>query len=235
MLNFFLPTRCKTERTMSNLLDNHADKIHTLIAIGHDLHARGWVPATSGNFSMRLDAQSALVTASGKHKGQLQAADFLAVDLTGKPLAFAAETGKPSAETLLHTQLYAWQPWIGTVLHCHSLHATVLSQWLTKPADTKPYLLELRDYELLKAFRGIDTHATSLTIPIFPNTQDIAALAATVDAYLVAHPHCPAYLIRGHGVYCWGGASDECLRQLEALDFLLACELQMHQLSTPPG
>lgn len=202
-----------------------ADKAERLAAIGRELHARGWVPATSGNFSMRLDAHSAIVTASGRHKGHLGSGDFLAVDLQGRPLG----EGKPSAETLLHTRLYAWQPWIDTVLHCHSPNATVVSRAL--PGDT----LMLHDYELLKAFRGIDTHATTLAIPVFDNTQDIAALAAQVDRYLRAHPDCPAYLIRGHGAYCWGASADECLRQLEALDFLLQCELLSHPLPGGPA
>jgi methylthioribulose-1-phosphate dehydratase len=176
------------------------------------------VPATSGNFSMRLDERSAIVTASGRHKGALGEADFLAVDLRGRPLPGSA--GKPSAETLLHTQLYAWQPWVDTVLHCHSPNATLVSR-LTDGAA-----LQLHDYELLKAFRGIASHAVTVAIPIFDNTQDIAALAAQVEAYLEHHPDCPAYLIRGHGVYAWGADSDECLRHLEALDFLLHCELQ---------
>lgn len=194
-----------------------AERAATLATIGRDLHANGWVPATSGNFSMRLDAASAIVTASGRHKGRLDPAnDFLAVDLDGRPLA----GGKPSAETLLHTRLYAWQPWIDTVLHCHSPAATVVSR------RTPGGELRLTDYELLKAFRGIDTHATTLALPIFENTQDIAALADEVDAWLRDHPDCPAYLIRGHGVYCWGESAAECLRQLEALDFLLECELR---------
>ncbi|MDX9875233.1 MAG: methylthioribulose 1-phosphate dehydratase [Spongiibacteraceae bacterium] len=190
-------------------------KAERLAAIGRDLYARGWVPATSGNFSTRIDNVSALVTASGKHKGRLSANDFLAVDLQGNPLG----NGRPSAETLLHTQLYAWQPWIGTVLHCHSPHATVLSM------HNRDDSLELRDYELLKAFRDIDTHETTLSIPIFANTQDIPALAAQVQEHLHAHGNCPAYLIRGHGIYVWGASEEECLRQLEAFDFLLHCEL----------
>jgi len=192
-----------------------AERAQTLAAIGRELHGRGWVPATSGNFSMRLDHGAAIVTASGKHKGRLGAEDFLAVDLEGRPL----HGGKPSAETLLHTQLYAWQGWVDTVLHCHSPNATVLSR-LT-PGDT----LLLRDYELLKALRGIDTHAACARIPIFDNTQHIPELARQVEHHLRAQPDCPGYLIRGHGLYCWGADAAECLRHLEALDFLFQCEL----------
>jgi len=190
-------------------------KAQTLAAIGRELHARGWVPATSGNFSMRLNGESALVTASGKHKGRLADTDFLAVDLRGQPLG----AGKPSAETLLHTQLYAWRDWIDTVLHCHSPNATVLSRLTVGDS------LILSDYELQKALRGIDTHATPVRIPIFENTQHIPELAQQVDAYLRANPDCSGYLIRGHGIYCWGANAEECMRHLEALDFLFQCEL----------
>lgn len=206
-----------------NAHDRFRNRAATLAAIGRDLHARGWVPATSGNFSMRLDDKSAIVTASGRHKGHLSEADFLAVDWNGRPL----DGGRPSAETALHTQLYAWADWVDTVLHCHSPNATVLSR-LTA-ADS----LLLRDYELLKALRGIDTHAACVRLPIFDNTQDIPALAQQVERYLQAHPDCAGYLIRGHGIYCWGASSEECVRHLEAIDFLLQCELLSHRRAEP--
>lgn len=197
------------------------DRARTLAAIGRDLHRRGWVPATSGNFSMRQGLDQVLVTASGRHKGELTEADFLVVDLHGNPVT----TGKPSAETLLHTQLYAWDANVDTVLHCHSPAATVLSRQLAIQTQ-----ITLRDYELLKAFPGIDTHATALALPIFENDQDMQRLADAVAPYLESRPECPAYLIRGHGVYVWGDSAASCQRHLEALDFLLQCELLHMQL-----
>lgn len=188
-----------------------------LAAAGEALYQRGWVPATSGNFSMRLSNSSATLTASGKHKGRLTPTDFIAVDLAGKPLS----EGKPSAETLLHTQLYARFADIGAVLHCHSPKATVLSRLLAGKAE-----VVLEDYELQKAFAGVTTHEGKLIIPIFENTQDIAALATEVDGYLADRPNCPGYLIRGHGIYCWADTLDNCMHRLEALDFLLTCELE---------
>ncbi|MBW2941890.1 methylthioribulose 1-phosphate dehydratase [Zhongshania aquimaris] len=193
-----------------------------LAAVGEDIYQRGWVPATSGNFSARLNANSAIVTASGKHKGQLSPTDFIAVDLTGKPIS----DGKPSAETELHTRLYQRFPEIGAVLHCHSPVVTVISKALPQAQA-----ITLADYELIKAFDGFDTHASSLDIPIFENTQDITALAAESDRYLTAQAHCPGYLIRGHGVYCWGKDLNSCMRNLEALDFLLHCELELLRLA----
>ena len=188
-----------------------------IIEAGRFLYARGWSPATSSNYSTRLSASQALLTVSGKHKGQLGPDDVLATDLAGNSL----EPGKkPSAETLLHTQLYSWRPDIGAVLHTHSVNATVLSR-LT-PGDS----IEFEDYELQKAFSGVSTHESRVLVPIFDNDQDIARLAAKVQPWLEAHPDCVGYLIRGHGLYTWGARMSDALRQIEAFEFLFECELK---------
>jgi methylthioribulose-1-phosphate dehydratase len=188
-----------------------------IIEAGRFLYGRGWSPATSSNYSTRLSATQALLTVSGKHKGQLGPDDVLATDLSGNSL----EPGKkPSAETLLHTQLYSWRPEIGAVLHTHSVNATVLSR-LT-PGDS----IEFEDYELQKAFSGVSTHESKVRVPIFDNDQDITRLAAKVQPWLDAHPDCVGYLIRGHGLYTWGARMSDALRQIEAFEFLFECELK---------
>ena len=188
-----------------------------IIEAGRFLYARGWSPATSSNYSTRLSASQALLTVSGKHKGQLGPDDVLATDLVGNSL----EPGKkPSAETLLHTQLYSWRAGIGAVLHTHSVNATVLSR-LT-PGDS----IEFEDYELQKAFSGVSTHESKVLVPIFDNDQDIARLAAKVQPWLQSHPVCVGYLIRGHGLYTWGARMSDALRQIEAFEFLFECELK---------
>ncbi|MDB6143450.1 MAG: methylthioribulose-phosphate dehydratase [Pseudomonas sp.] len=192
-----------------------------IIEAGRFLYSRGWSPATSSNYSTRLSANTALLTASGKHKGQLGQDDVLVTDLSGNSL----EPGKkPSAETLLHTQLYRCRPDVGAVLHTHSVNATVLSR-LT-PGD---HLL-LEGYELQKAFAGVATHESAVRVPIFDNDQDIARLAAKVQPWLDAHPECPGYLIRGHGLYTWGAHMSDALRQIEAFEFLFECELKTRTL-----
>ena len=188
-----------------------------IIEAGRFLYGRGWSPATSSNYSARLSSTEALLTVSGKHKGQLGIDDVLATDLSGNSL----EPGKkPSAETLLHTQLYSWRPEIGAVLHTHSVNATVLSR-LT-PGDS----IEFEDYELQKALSGVSTHESTVRVPIFDNDQDIERLAAKVQPWLEAHPDCVGYLIRGHGLYTWGARMSDALRQIEAFEFLFECELK---------
>ena len=192
-----------------------------IINAGRFLYARGWSPATSSNYSARLSATEVLLTVSGKHKGELGPDDVLATDLAGISL----EPGKkPSAETLLHTQLYSCRPDVGAVLHTHSVNATVLSR-LT-PED----FIEFEDYELQKAFSGVSTHESRVRVPIFDNDQDIARLAAKVQPWLQAHPDCVGYLIRGHGLYTWGARMSDALRQIEAFEFLFECELKTRSL-----
>ena len=192
-----------------------------IIDAGRFLYGRGWSPATSSNYSTRLSPTEALLTVSGKHKGQLSLNDVLATDLSGNSL----EPGKkPTAETLLHTQLYSWRADIGAVLHTHSVNATVLSR-LTPQA-----FIEFEDYELQKAFSGVSTHESRVRVPVFDNDQDIARLAAKVQPWLEAHPDCVGYLIRGHGLYTWGARMSDALRQIEAFEFLFECELKTRSI-----
>jgi methylthioribulose-1-phosphate dehydratase len=200
-----------------NEFNRHAD---ALVEAGHLLHARGWVPATSGNFSSRINDEQMAITASGWHKGDLSREGILRADLDGNPL----EAGKrPSAETLLHCQLYNKSSDIGAVLHTHSMNATLVSRL----CDGE---LVLEDYELLKAFDGITTHAYRMVIPVFPNDQDIARLADRVEAWMDGHPAIQGYLIAGHGLYTWGRDLREALHYLEAFDFLFACEIKLHEM-----
>lgn len=191
-----------------------------IVAAGHRLDRFGWVPATAGNISMRLGEAHLAITRSGVHKGMLAAADVIAVDMDGQPIDPAQ---RPSAETLLHCQLYRHSPAIGAVVHGHSVPATVLS--MTEPADH----LVLHGYEVLKAFEGQTTHEAALRLPLVPNDQDIGRLALVVDPMLPDMQL--GYLIRGHGSYTWGATMDAALARFEALEFLLACTLERRRLA----
>ncbi len=171
--------------------------------------SRGWVPATSGNFSLRLDDGSVAITVSGRDKGAIGKADVTRLTPAGKSM----DAAEPSAETALHLALYARDRDIGAVAHTHSPMATLLS------LEAKP-ALELTGLELLKAFTAIHSHEAAVTLPVFDNDQDIAGLAARVDAHMDDHGTGVAYLIRGHGLYTWGESATAVCRHLDALEFL---------------
>ncbi|HEX5960323.1 MAG TPA: methylthioribulose 1-phosphate dehydratase [Rhodanobacteraceae bacterium] len=190
--------------------------------VGAELAARGWTPATSSNFSMRIDDATIAVTVSGRDKGALTADDVMAVGLDGKPLDPAL---RPSAETALHLQVYRRQPGTGAVLHTHSHNQTVASRLFAAQA-----VVSLRGWELQKAITGHASHASTLDVPVFGNSQDMHDIETRVDAWLDAGRPLYAYLIEGHGLYTWGRGMAEARRHLEALEFLLACELDLKRL-----
>lgn len=186
-----------------------------------ELSAAGWTPATSSNFSRRIDAQHVAITVSGRDKRRLTEADIMVVDLNGDPVRNGRTS---SAETLLHTQLYKRFAEIGCVLHTHSPTQTVASRLYAGPGHVR-----LEGYELLKAFAGNTTHDTIVELPVLPNTQDMHTLAAQVDA-LLDEGEMWGYLIDGHGLYAWGHDMAEARRHLEAFEFLLGCELELRKL-----
>ena len=187
-----------------------------LIEAGRVLHGSGLVPATSGNFSARLDDGSYAITVSGRHKGRLTTTDIMRVDDHGKSL----DDRRPSAETMLHIDLYTRVADAQLILHPHSVGATVLSRL----SDDE---VVLAGYELLKAFPGIQTHDCERRIPVFDNDQDIPRLAQKVAKVMTGKDQLPCYLIRGHGYYTWGDSLETTLRYVEALEFLFECELRL--------
>ena len=197
-------------------------KADELIAAGRFIDGKGWVPATSGNFSAKLSDGNIAITVSGRHKGQLQQEDIMLIDADGNSL----DGKKPSAETLLHTILYRRYPHVRAVLHPHSINATLAARLFKNE-------IVLEDYELLKALPGIATHETRLTIPIFANDQDIPRLAAVVESYLDRHDDTHAYIIASHGFYTWGDSVSSALRHLEALEFLFDCEIRLYGVKQP--
>ena len=192
-----------------------------IVANVTELAARGWTPATSSNFSRRIDEHPAAITVSGRDKGRLSEDDIMVVDLEGQPVA---TDNKSSAETLLHTQLYKRFPEVGCILHTHSQNQTIASRLFAGAGH-----MRLDGYELLKAFRGNDTHETEIVVPVLPNSQDMHTLAAQVDALLDRRPMW-GYLIDGHGLYAWGADMAEARRHLEAFEFLIGCELELRKL-----
>lgn len=190
--------------------------------VGAELAALGWAPATSSNFSMRLDDSHAAITVSGCDKGALEPDDIMVIDMDGHAVGSKL---RPSAETALHTQTYRRFPDANAVLHTHSRTQTVASRLFASASVVK-----LTGYELLKAFPGYATHNATLEVPVFSNSQKMFELIEQVDAWLQSGRPLHAYLIDGHGVYTWGRDIDEAKRHLEALEFMLACELDLKRL-----
>ncbi|MCX5513140.1 methylthioribulose 1-phosphate dehydratase [Kaistia algarum] len=203
---------------------DEARAVAEVIAAGRSAASRHWVPATSGNFSVRIDAERIAITRSGVDKGALQSADILIQPLNTPLLP------RSSAEAPLHVALYRQHPEIGAIFHAHSPAATVLSR-LAEPAGR----ILLTGWELQKALSGVRTHEAIVEVPVFANEQDTDALATRVEARMAEtgsafHP-APGYLLSGHGLYAWGGTSADAARHLEALEALFEFELSYRRFT----
>lgn len=191
-----------------------------VIAAGRWAADRGWVPATSGNFSARVDAGTIAITRSGPDKGHLGPEDVLFVEL-------AAPDPRASAEAALHYALYRRERDVNAVVHVHAPWAALMGRLHLEAGE-----IMLEGWELQKAFAGVTSHESRIKVPVFANSQDLAALAATVEAryHRAGDALTPAYLLAGHGLYAWGRDASEARRHAEALENLLHLQCQYERL-----
>ena len=178
---------------------------------------RGWVPATSGNFSFRDEASGRIfITASGLDKGEMEPRDLLEIDAACNVVA---GVGRPSAETALHGVIYRQRPGTGAIFHVHSIANTLLSDRFAAVGT-----VAIEGYELLKALAGVATHRYRELVPILENSQEYGELAEQLDAALKRYPAAHGVLLRRHGLYTWGESVAEARRHAEALEFLFEVE-----------
>lgn len=188
-----------------------------LCATARWCYSRGWVPATSGNFSVRDGvAGRMLISPSGLDKGLMTTADLLATDMEGR---VADNAKKPSAETALHVVIYRARPDAGAILHVHSIWNTLLSGRFAESGH-----VPLKGYELLKGLSGVSTHEHEERVPILHNSQDYEELAARLVEVLRTYSKSHGVLLSRHGLYTWGKSVAEARRHLEALEFLFEVE-----------
>jgi methylthioribulose-1-phosphate dehydratase len=193
------------------------EELQRLAELVRELNREGHNPATSGNYSLRSHEKpgAAWVSESGIDKSLFSAEHMLLLELQTEQLTgdFAGTDRKSSDETALHLAVYrATQA--NCVLHSHFLDSLLFAELF--PGQDQ---ITLTGLELLKGFKGIKTHEANLTLPCFENTQDISGLAKKVEPLL---RNSPTYglLLRGHGIYVWGGSVLEAKRHLEVFVYL---------------
>jgi methylthioribulose-1-phosphate dehydratase len=186
-----------------------------LCATARWCYTQGWVPATSGNFSVR-QAGRILITASGLDKGTLTPDGLLEIDDKARVLS---GTGKPSAETGLHLVLYRARPAAGAILHVHTVWNTLLSGHYESAG-----VATIEGYELLKGLSGVSTHTHPEHVPILKNSQNYTELCTNLESALQKYPDAHGVLLSCHGLYTWGESVAEARRHLEALEFLFEVE-----------
>ncbi|NRD78670.1 methylthioribulose 1-phosphate dehydratase [Bacillus sp. BRMEA1] len=194
------------------------DKWKELADIKDELAERDWFMGTSGNLAIKVSDKPLqfLVTASGKDKRKRTDEDFLLVDEFGR--AVEKTHLKPSAETLLHVEIYR-KTNACCSLHVHTIDNNVISEVYGDHGE-----VTFKGQELIKAFDMWEEDAV-LKIPIIRNYAHIPTLAHTFSEHITGDTG--AVLIRNHGITVWGKTAFEAKKILEASEFLFRYQLRL--------
>ena len=92
-----------------------------IVRVGKSVHQRGFVAATDGNISVRLDAKRVLVTPTAMSKGSMKPGDLVVVDMEGRKLKGRRNV---SSEIGMHMLVYRLRPEVNAVVHAHPPTAT---------------------------------------------------------------------------------------------------------------
>jgi len=195
--------------------ESFAQIASNLALIARSFHARGWVIGTSGNLSAVVNREPLrlAMSPSGVDKGELCAEQIVMIDERARVLS--DHQARPSDESPLHIKIVK-ERGAAAVFHTHSIWNTILSD-LHAPDGG----LAIEGYEMLKGLEGVKTHAHREWLPIIENSQDMPALAESIDDILKQHQNAHAFLLRRHGLYSWGNDLAQARRHVEILEFLL--------------
>ena len=180
--------------------------------VGRSLFERGYVHATAGNISVRLD-DGFLITPTDACLGFLDPARLARLDPEGRQL-----NGDRASKTLaLHRQIYAaatgFDPQTRCVIHTHGTHCVALS--LRRPAGARPaeLLPALTPYFVMKVGR----------VPVIPyHRPGDPAVGALVAEAIGRHGHggapIRAVMLERLGPNVWHDSPAAAMATLEELE-----------------
>lgn len=191
--------------------------------VGRSLFARGYVHATAGNISVRLQDGGLLITPTDACLGFLDPAQLARVDADGRQAS-----GPPASKTVaLHARIYGaagrFDPGTRCIIHTHSTHCVALSL----QATGEELLPALTPYVVMKVGR----------VPLIPyhrpGAPDAAdAVAAAIDAHGNAGRPIRAVMLARLGPNVWHASPAAAMAVLEELEE--TARLALLAPGTPP-
>ena len=94
-----------------------------LVAACRELTRRGLTYGTSGNISIRRDAQGFFISPTGSVYEELETEDIALLDITGRWFG----RRRPSSEWRFHRDIFQARADVGAIVHTHSRYATALA------------------------------------------------------------------------------------------------------------
>jgi L-fuculose-phosphate aldolase len=180
-----------------------------IVRYGRMLHERGFVAATDGNLSAKLDENRILATPTCMSKGEMRTSDLVIVDREGRLLSGKRRV---SSEIAMHLLIYRLRPDVRGIVHAHPPTATGFAA-AGVPLN-QPLVCEV----------VIGLGSIPLAKYGTPGTPELTeALEPLVPQY-------DAILMSNHGVVAYGLSLEQAYMKMETVEHFARIALVTHQL-----
>lgn len=168
-----------------------------IVRYGKCLYDRGFIAATDGNMSVRLDEDRMLITPTCVCKGMLEPEDLVITDLDGHKLEGERNV---SSEIAMHVLIYSMRPDVHGIVHAHPPTATGFAA--AHMALDRPLISEV----------VLTIGEVPLAGYACPGTQD---LPESLRPFVPDHN---AILMANHGVVTYGDDIDQAFMNMETVE-----------------
>lgn len=163
------------------LSSNFAKAAEEIIQIGKLIYDKGYNAGKDGNTSIRLDPQHILITKSGALLGFLTEEDCIVIDNNGN--VFDNTKGKPSSETIMHTEIYRERTDVRAIIHAHAPYCISLS---------------MLDLDTEKNLYAVSCGPIPITEIVLPSTEESWK---KIQPFVKSHSKA---ILKRHGTVSWG-------------------------------
>jgi L-ribulose-5-phosphate 4-epimerase len=170
-----------------------------IVETAQQLTKKGYLMATGGNLSVRIDGQSALaITPSNYDYMKMLPEDICVLDFELNVLEGQL---KPSVESGMHAAIYQARPDVNAVVHTHQVYASALTL-IRMPIPA------LFDEQTRFLGRSVNI------IPYAPSGTGM--LAGTIARHVRDHNN--AYMMQNHGALVFGNDMERAVHNVEILE-----------------
>ena len=189
-------------------MSEHESRLE-ILRFGKMLHERGYIAATDGNLSVRLNEVSILITPTCISKAMMSTEDLLIVDMNGRKASGFRDV---TSEIGMHVSIYRMRPDINAVVHAHPPTATGFAACglALDQALISEVLLSLGAIPLAR-------YAT-------PGTPE---LSEALEPFIPDHD---AILMANHGVVTYGSDLTQAYMNMETVEHFAKIALVARQL-----
>jgi len=92
-----------------------------IVRLGKLLYEKGFIAASDGNISVRIDDRHVLATPTCMCKGMMSSEDMVTIDMQGRRLEGFRDV---SSEIGMHLMIYRMRPDVNAIVHAHPTTAT---------------------------------------------------------------------------------------------------------------